>query len=244
MRPGEIFKVKHKVQTSAIPCGDMTDEQQNKKPDVVEMAQKKRHINILKKIKDPDEVPTKSEVAELAKLESKNSPEEGIVDTHEQVARAFGVSVRTVSNWVRDQMPVRGDGKYSIADIQAWRFKKSLKHPTEESKPGENWEEQYRKFKALEAEIKYKKVRGEVFDRVDIEKGLVQLFTALKTLLLGIPKGVAPQLQGLDARQIQAILDTRIRQIITEINTEKIFSQQSAKDAKNIGKNKKAKDMD
>ncbi len=172
------------------------------------------------------------------KVDPAAGPAEGIVDTHESVARSFGVSVRTVRNWAADGMPVLRDGRYSIAEIQAWRFRRNNKVVADD-KQGKNWDEEYRRLKALKEGVKYKKEIGELFEKADIEKGLIDLFTAVKTLFLSMPKAVSPQLQGLDARQIESILSIRIKEIITMISSEKIFSQNKSKYAKVRGQYKK-----
>jgi phage terminase Nu1 subunit (DNA packaging protein) len=186
------------------------------KPNIVEMARKRRHVKILEKL-HKGEAPTKSEIKELVDYEN-GQPNPGTVDNQDQVAHVFGVSVRTVQNWVRDGMPVMKNGKYDIKEIQAWKF---LRKPGAKSKKSaeaiaENWENKYREYKAKLAEIDLKKAMEEVIPRAAAEETLKSLVRAFKKKILGMPRQLAPQLEGLTTVEIRHTMETQINAILTE----------------------------
>lgn len=166
----------------------------------------------------------------MAKKTPKDESEKVLVDTQLQVAKAFGVSERTVRNWVADDMPVRGDGRYDLKAIQGWKFVQAEKHPGGRKKKsadesGQNWEEEYRKWKAMAEELRYKKMTGDLIDRADVEKGLIHISTVVKRAFLALPKSISPQLAGLEPREILRILTGKIRHIIGQFATNKIFEE-------------------
>jgi phage terminase Nu1 subunit (DNA packaging protein) len=191
------------------------------KPNIVEMARKRRHVKILEKL-HKGEAPTKSEIKELADYEG-GQPDPGIVDNQDQVAHVFGVSVRTVQHWVKDGMPVMKGGKYDIKEIQAWKFlrKKGPKSRKSAEAIAENWENKYREYKAKLAEIDLKKAMGELIPKAAAKETLKSLVRAFKKKVLAMPRQLSIQLEGLDAVEIQEALELRINQILTEFSKGK-----------------------
>lgn len=182
------------------------------KLDIVEMAKKKRHIHLLSKMQKNQSL-SKGEIEELRKYE-KGSPAPGIVDSQEKVAKVFHVSTRQVRYWIKDGMPVLGDDTYDITAIQAWRILKKEKKAAGGKAEPEGWDSKFRKMKALLAEIEYKKQLGELVPRDEVMSGLIQRIIAVKTAFLSLPQTVAPQLIGLEPRQIEIILTEHIGIII------------------------------
>ena len=183
------------------------------------MAKKKRQIHLYEKIQKGQSL-SRSELKELENFEGPPA-NPGIVDSQEQVARVFNVKLRTVQYWVKDGMPVRQDGKYSITDINAWRLVK--KGPTGKQKSfgwGEKEKQDavFRKYKAKLVEIDYKKAIGDLIPRAEVERGRVERIQTVKKSLLALPKRMAPQLVGLEARQIEVILKERMDEIIADFS--------------------------
>ncbi len=204
----------------------MEENNKTPQPKILEMAKKRRHIYLLEKLQKGPTL-SKSEVAELGKYESDpNSP--GIVDSQEKVAKVFGVSVRTVARWLKDGMPVLATGGYNLKDINDWRHfhnDKISKKTSKEKQELDFWDARYRKAKALNEEDKLRISRGELIQVKDVEKGLIQVSLAIKRAFLGLPRSVAPQLKGLEAREIEAILVKRVKEIIIQFAEGKIFKQ-------------------
>ena len=181
-----------------------------KKVDVVEMAQKKRHLALLEKVQQGKSL-SSSELAELKRFEGKTDLSATSVTSLEQVSAAFDVSLRTVQRWVAQGMPRKENGEYSLLEIQAWRLAR-----TDSDEPGAGWEQKYRKFKALLAEIEYKKRIGELLPKDEVEAGMIYQITTVKMQFLSLPQRLAPQLEGLDVASRYALIKDRIEEIIKE----------------------------
>jgi len=217
----------------------MEENKQKQEVKIIEMAKKRRHIHLLEKMqRGKSATPTlsKTEIKELESFErDPSSP--GIVDSQEKVAKVFGVAVRTVERWAKDGMPVTPQGRYDLLEIRAWR---TIKNQRKNSGTGKNnnvdlWDSRYRECKAKLAEIALKKAVGELLPRETVEADLVHISLTVKRAFLGLPRQVAPQLAGLEPRQIESLLSTRIQEIIGKFADGKIFTD------KPKGKKKNAK---
>lgn len=224
----------------------MEETEQDQKPKLVEMAKKRRHLHLVEKLaRGKSATPTlsKAEIRELEKYEGDpDSP--GIVDSQEKVAKIFGVATRTVERWVREGMPITSDKKYDLLDIRAWReFKKHRKVKPDKKNSLQDRKDaadaEYREYKAKLAEITLKKIMGELIPKETIEKELIQISVGIKRALLALPQQVASQLVGLEARQIDLLLTSRIKEAIQAIADgklliKKIKNEQPISDVKDL----------
>jgi len=199
-------------------------EDQTKPQNLVDMAKKRRHLHLVEKLahgKPHTPALSPREISELAKFEGDpQSP--GVVDSREKVSKIFGVAARTVERWVKDGMPIMRDGKYDLLEIRAWREFKDQKKGKAKKK-GVNWEERYRKFKALLQQIAYQEKIGSLIPRELVEKELVAISLGVKTSLLNLPKNMAPQLEGLTVRQINDLMTRRIKEILGDFSDGRII---------------------
>lgn len=186
------------------------EEPKQSKPNIVEVAKKKRHIHLLQKIQQGGTL-SAGELRELQKLEGTELPI-GVVETQEQVAKAFKVTIRTVQRWIREGMPKTSDDFYDLIEVQAWRLLKNNCQDTDSDK--EKWDIKFRQMKALLAEMEYKKRLGELMTREEVEEGRVQRILVVKQALLSFPQRIAPQVVGLDVQSAREVLNKRIREII------------------------------
>ncbi|MDD4980686.1 MAG: hypothetical protein PHC54_05410 [Candidatus Omnitrophica bacterium] len=200
------------------------EEQVKLKPNLIEMAKKRRHLHLVEKLaRGKSATPTlsKAEIHELERYEG-DPATPGVVDSREKVAKIFGVAWRTVERWVKDGMPITPDKKYDLLDIRAWReFKKRRNNKSGKKNNLQDRKDTadatYREYKAKLAEIALKKVIGELIPRDIVEKELIQISIGIKRALLALPQQVAPQLVGLEARKIDALLTARIKEVIEAI---------------------------
>jgi phage terminase Nu1 subunit (DNA packaging protein) len=207
----------------------MMEKQQAQNIKVVEMAKKRRHIHLLEKLQRG-----KSSIKELEQMEGDpNSP--GTVDSQEKVAKVFGVDVRTVARWAKNGMPVTRQGNYDLLEIRAWRTLKSQKKSGVPGKKSdlEAWDAKFREYKARLAEITFKKAIGELLPRETVERDLVHISLTVKRAFLALPRQVAPQLSGLEPRQIESLLSIRVKEIIGKFADGKVFFEKSKKKRKN-----------
>ena len=187
------------------------EEAKPSKPNIVEVAKKKRHIHLLQKIQQGGTL-SAGELRELQKLENSDLPV-GVLETQEQVAKAFKVTLRTVQRWIREGMPKTPESFYDIIDVQAWRILRNY-HGQGNDTDKEKWDTKFRQMRALLAEMEYKKRLGELITREEVEEGRVRRILAVKQALLSFPSYIAPQVVGVDVRMAREILDKRIREII------------------------------
>jgi len=195
------------------------------KPNLVEMAKKRRHLHLVEKLsqgRSSTPALSKSEIKELAGLEQPEGPP-AVVDTHEKVAKAFGVSDRTIRHWVKDGMPVCSNGKFDLLEIRTWRYLRNKRNEGKKTSSRESWETRFRKHKALSAQIDYEERIGRLILREVVEKELVVLSMTVKMALLSLPKELAPQLEGLNVRQINDLLSRRIKEVIRGISDGKLI---------------------
>ena len=188
------------------------EESKHNKPNILEVAKKKRHIHLLQKIQQGGTL-SAGEIRELQKLEGVELPV-GTVETQEQVAKAFKVALRTVQRWTREGMPKTSEGFYDIIEIQAWRIMKKTHGQATTDSDKEKWDTKFRQMKALLAEMEYKKRLGELMTREEVEEGRVRRILVVKRALLSLPNRLAPQVVNLDVRKAGEIIRIRVEEII------------------------------
>jgi phage terminase Nu1 subunit (DNA packaging protein) len=146
--------------------------------------------------------------------------EPSIVATAEEVARAFGKSYRQVMNWKKDEMPVLPDGRYDLDAIRAWRESRAGRGGRErrtDREESEYWQGQFRKLKCQLLEQELRLASGELLDRGVEEANTMEVVRNFRDELLSIPPSIAPQLVGLDALTIKAVLDARLRDSLSNL---------------------------
>ena len=190
------------------------EELKQNKPNIFEVAKKKRHIHLLQKIQQGGTL-SAGELRELQKLEGVELPV-GTVETQEQVAKAFKVAVRTVQRWIREGMPKTPEGFYDIIEVQAWRIMKKTHGQATTDSDKEKWDTKFRQMKALLAEMEYKKRLGELMTREEVEEGRVRRILVVKRALLSLPNYLAPQVVNLDIHKAKEIIRIRIVSIIND----------------------------
>lgn len=188
----------------------MSDEPVKKKFDVIEIAKKKRHAHLLEKLQKSSL--TAAELEELKRFERSDLPA-GVVEFQEGVARTFGVTERTIRSWIQQGMPVREGGGYDLAEIYRWKLEKDGES---EVNPKHHWETRFRQYKALLAEIDYRKALGELVTKDEMEQGRVQRILIIKKALLGLPARLAPQVVNLEIKKAEEIIRIRIEEIISD----------------------------
>ncbi len=184
----------------------------NKKPSLFEIAKKSRYLALVEKLQRGEPL-SRSELAELKRFEAADLPE-GFLETVAQVSKTFGVSERTVYNWLKNGMPVTESGHYDIASIYAWKIQREGNG--EDSGQKQKWETHFRQYRALTAEIEYRKKLGELVTREEVEDGRVQRILTIKKALLGLPDRLAPQVVNLDIKKAKEIIRIRIEEIIND----------------------------
>jgi transposase len=203
-------KKKRESATSATtPC------RKTKKMDVVEIAKKKRHLALMEKVQRGAAL-TATELRDLRAFEGNADLSAGQVGSIEEIAKAFNVSLRTVQRWISQGMPQGDDGEFDLLEIQSWRYSRES---TLTDKDRE-WETAYRKYKALLAEIEYRKRIGELLPRQEVEENMSRAFLKIRMQFQALPRRIVPQLEGLEINEREALLTDRIEEICHELGQD------------------------
>ncbi len=189
-----------------------------KKMDIVQIAKKKRHLDILSRLQQGRPL-SRKDIEELKGYE--NDMACNFLKTPEDVAEKFAVSKRTIYRWIDAGMPGQ-PGKYVLSDIQVW--KNSIKKDgAEKSGARVDWGARYREAKARREERLNAVEEGKLIPIADVEKQLISVCVAMKARLLAISKSVAPKLEGEDIRVREKIISDEVRWAINDIASDKIF---------------------
>lgn len=183
-----------------------------KKPSLFEIATKTRYLALVEKLQRGKPL-SRSELSELKRFETSDLPD-GVVETVVQVGKTFGVSERTVYNWLRNGMPVTESGHYDIDAIYAWKIEREA--DGKDVGLRQKWETHFRQYKALTAEIEYRRKLGELVTKDEMEQGRVQRILIIKKALLGLPARLAPQVVNLEIKKAEEIIRIRIEEIISD----------------------------
>ena len=138
----------------------------------------------------------------------------GCVDTLGKVAKKFGVTISAVKKWRSEGMPSREDGFFDIEIIRTWKHERLDKKNNVQA----SWDAESKKWKAKQAELKYKQQTGELISRKEVEEGRVARIQIVKRAFLALPREAAPILSGLEPREVEIILRDRIKQIIRKFS--------------------------
>jgi hypothetical protein len=129
-------------------------------------------------------------------------------------------------------MPQLPDG-YDLEAIRVWASgedliedhpgsKERVPYPPSEDNGELNSKSHYEtKLKKVQAQLKALELaqkEGKLIPVEEVEAGRVARVTAVKRSLLAVPRALAPQLMGLEAREIEAILMEKMREICTRFS--------------------------
>ena len=175
--------------------------------------------------------PVKRSPVKRSPIKKKDKPPEapqGLrTQSTEEIIDAFDINRQTLARWVRQGCPcTRGRGKSNLFDqgeVASWMKAKGLTGAV--GRPGGPTSDKLaaaklRKELAMAElhEIKAARERGGLIDRAEQERENVRKFTVIRNKLLALPATAAAALQGLNALEIQAALEARIRDALTELS--------------------------
>lgn len=175
------------------------------------------------------------ELREQYGLVSEASLPEGVVRTMNEVAAHFGKHVQTIKNWASKGMP-RNPDTYNLSDIEAWAVSKQYVEPKAEDEsesqtgggvgpvPGVSGEQNTKVFyetqlKKVQAKLKaleLAKAMGKLLPAEEVESREITRILVVKRALLAVPRTLAPQLVGLESREIEAVLMEKMRAVCTK----------------------------
>jgi hypothetical protein len=142
----------------------------------------------------------------------------GVVGSQGDLARAIGVSPKTIEYWVRIGMPRRDDGTYSIAESMRWKSERDAeleeKKAAAKSKPSDGVDpadldlvKRNLYFDAKLKEEKLKAFRAKAMPIPHVQQLLRDRAGALRKELMSLPRRLAPRCEGKRQAEIRDILE-------------------------------------
>ncbi len=143
--------------------------------------------------------------------------------TRGEIAKALGVSTRTIDGWRENGCPRTPDGKFVLADIEKWKDSQRVRAAKNRSAgaatKGSMAEELAmeelltKRAKRIQEEIAAKVAEGKAILLEDVERERVARILEVRQALETLGARVVPQLQGLDVDEAIAIVDEHVRAI-------------------------------
>ena len=145
------------------------------------------------------------------------------------VADHFGRSLRTVQRWAKEGMPRLSGKRFDLIQVQAWLDLKDGKAPVgreasgDSRQPGlpavdsgkDHWDKKAKEWQAKTRELEYRKLLGELVEIREVEQLFVDRIMAVKQGLLGLSRGLPPQLAHCrDEREMEVIINGAVRHLL------------------------------
>jgi len=181
------------------------------KQSIAELADKRRYLYLVEKMQRG--ALTRAEIAELRRYEAGPLPDT-IVETAEEVAKVMEVTYRTVQRWKREGMPVTKEGFYDLEEIKAWHLSTLAKGKRAKGK--DFWDEKISKFKAGLLELELLETSGLLLPKEEVERDRINRIMTVKRTFLALPTRMAPILAMKEPREIEALLQEAVGEIIDE----------------------------
>jgi len=238
--PEQQAPEEHDSQQPADSSEEATDSQQPRSsgtaPEYDRMviaAKRKRQAFLIQKLKEwhqgEGQPMSAAEIRELENMGELTTGTNGklpagCVRTQQDVADALGVTRRTVEGWSQKGMPRHPKGYYDINNIQAWRQANSKRGSRLTAK--ERADLDLKRLQAQERKLKIQEIEGELIPRDEVERGRIARIMAVKRKLLSLGRSLAPVLVGMEAREIEAAINERVREIIRSFANDKTTAEE------------------
>ncbi|MBF0397973.1 MAG: hypothetical protein HQK78_14430 [Desulfobacterales bacterium] len=110
-----------------------------------------------------------------------------------EISRALGLTTKTIARWVSDGCPRDANGKYSLADVFAWRIAKAEISAQDEGEKSQKdkWLTKLRKEQALIAEIERKKLEKQYVDIDEVNSYLFSAARQIRDNIQAIPERIS-----------------------------------------------------
>lgn len=200
-----------------------------------------QYQEIVKKLESGNELqPEEVETFEKLKADFGITPA-GTVRTMEIAAGIIGVTRRTLCNWKKEpDFPIELDGTYDPEKIAVWRgLGVNGKAEGEIISEKLKWEIHFRKFRAKLSEVSYKKERGELISRAEVETLLVDRAVEFKKALLSRGRRLSLRLAHKDSQECQRILDEDSLQTLETYSRENPLTDKAKPRSRKVKSGKK-----
>ncbi len=141
----------------------------------------------------------------------------------QEIIEALDVSISSLNNYIQMGMPVAERGKqgkpslYDLEDCRAW-LNENIKAGSEDMSAAK-----LRKLQAEAslAELELQRERSELVEIEEVAEQVADAFSRVRSKLLTIPTKTSGLVYALQTqREVQAVLDEAIREVLLELSTE------------------------
>jgi phage terminase Nu1 subunit (DNA packaging protein) len=152
--------------------------------------------------------------------------------TQQDIADIFDVTKKTINLWIKKGLPYSSSGTgrgnknhFDETEVASWMKANHVtgvvghpNQPTSERMAAAKLRNQ--EALANLNELKVAREKGILIERSEQEQNNVRKFTILKNKLLGLSSQVSAILAGLEAAEIQEELESRIREVLSELSKQ------------------------
>lgn len=137
-----------------------------------------------------------------------------------ETAAFFGVTMKTLADWVKKGCPREKQGKYNLYKVYAWKNQaviinedgeaQALSLEAQKLKAEIEWKEK----KAAQEAIKLAELEGKYFPKEEVEQEWAKRIIELKQGLLAWARTLPPELAGQDLRRIEKVLMDEVYELL------------------------------
>jgi len=144
--------------------------------------------------------------------------------TKNELAKAFGVSLVTISSWLAKGLPYREKGrkgkgyKFYLPEVEEWVKQMEKEKLSELNLEILKAKAKYREEKAKLIELERKEKERFLIKREKVEKVLIEIANSFKKKLYLWKTKLPPKLENRTRKQIEVILDEEIEEFFEDIN--------------------------
>ncbi len=119
----------------------------------------------------------------------------------------LGTSRKILCEWEAEGLPRNPDRNYNLFAVLAWLKDRWIRKSKEQSDRESPALERYRLAKAQQAELELDRLKGNLLDAEEVNRGRVERIMAVKSAMFRVPGQTAPLLASMtDPREIQSYL--------------------------------------
>lgn len=138
-----------------------------------------------------------------------------------ELGEIIGTPVRMVRKWTGMGMPRNAGGSYDLFAVLPWLRERWSSDRAEAGKGTADAAERKLTAQAAKAEHELAVLEGRFVEREEMERLLVGLVVTARRAIQNLPRELAQRLSGMEPREIEALITSRIDEILTELSGER-----------------------
>jgi excisionase family DNA binding protein len=148
-----------------------------------------------------------------------------IIGSQREAARYAGVTERTIRRWASEKgMPQTQDGRYIRSFLDVYKANEGHQ-PTDDLRRIDAAEADYKEIKAKLAKFELDVKQGKLISLEDETEERIKRITAVKRQLLGLPRKLAPRLEGKNEAERLEMIKTEIEYCIRIFSGESLAAE-------------------